>query len=261
MARFKHYQPEAFLAQDGRRGLEGKVATHHAKLARLVGRFERPVVLELGTARGLSTALLLSACERAGGRMVSVDIEDCSDVAESPAWRFIQADDLDVEAILEKAPFLREGISLLHVDSLHAYEHVAGLLLAWYPYVVEGGFITFHDIDPAACGPRGFKPSPSTYQDLLGDARAAKDFFYANENDLFLAFHFGATGMGVMQKLSPLGARPRPPAPTLKFVKKVGIRRTLGLLARAVRNLLRDRLHTARGHEDWRDRYDVERAD
>ncbi|GEM_PF-2122978 len=261
MASFKHYQPTAFYANNGQPGLEGKVATHHCLVAELVERFDRPVVLELGTAKGLSTCLLLSACERRSGRMVSVDIQDYADVAQSPAWQFVQADDARVEDVLAQAPHLREGIDLVHVDSCHTYEHVTRQLMGWYPYVKAGGCLTFHDVDPAACGPTGFKPSPSTYQDLQGVARAVKDFFRANEDELFLTIHYGATGMAVMHKLSALGTEPRPPAQRTKYVPRVGVRRACGLLARAVANCARDRVHTWTGRTDWRDRYDVDAAD
>jgi predicted O-methyltransferase YrrM len=83
-----------------------------------------PTILELGTREGISTSMFLKICQQNGGKVVSVDVDDCSDVTDDENWRFVQRDSTDVEHVLGKAPGLFEGIDVLLIDSLHVRSHV-----------------------------------------------------------------------------------------------------------------------------------------
>ncbi len=211
MAHCKHFDFDELQRQEYQPGLEGKIATHHMKLYHLVVTMERPIVLEFGVDKGRSTCVLLTACEKTGGHLYSVDIRDCSDVAESEAWTFIQQNDQAIGDVLAQAPALASGIDLLHIDSLHRREHVLRLLMKWFSYVKAGGFITFHDVDPTPYLPGQRKDNPRHEFEAIGVAQVIREFFYANEDHLFLEYHFGSTGMGIMRKLTPFGISPNPP--------------------------------------------------
>jgi predicted O-methyltransferase YrrM len=213
MPKCRYFDFDDLRQQENQPGLPGKVATHHLKLYDLVSGMDHPTVVEFGVDKGRSTCVFLSACEATGGHLYSVDIRDCSEVAESDAWTFIQQSDQEIDAILAQAPALTSGIDLLHIDSLHAEEHVRRLLMKWFPYVKPGGYITFHDVDPTPFMQGQRKDNPRHELEVIGVADLIKEFFYANEDHLFLEFHFGSTGMGIMRKLSSLGAQPQPPAP------------------------------------------------
>ncbi|MBN1285016.1 MAG: class I SAM-dependent methyltransferase [Anaerolineae bacterium] len=215
MPKCKHYSFEAIAALEYQPGVAGKAATNHMKLYHLAASMHAPVLAEFGTAQGESTCLLLQACEANGGHLYSVDVDDCSDVAESAAWTFIQSDDLNQDYIFAQAPALAAGIDLLFIDSLHKAEHVHKLLMAWFPYVKANGYILFHDIDPTPYLPGQRKANFRAGLAYAEIGRVVKDFFYANEEHLFLEFHFGSTGIGIMKKLSPLGTVPRPAHPLL----------------------------------------------
>jgi len=213
MVQCKYFDFEELRRQENQPGLEGKIATHHMKLYHLVSLMKRPIVLEFGVDKGRSTCVFLAACEQTGGHLYSVDIRDCSDVADAEAWTFIQQSDQALEAILEQVPELTSGMDVLHIDSLHSRAHVRQLLMKWFPYVKPGGYITFHDVDPTPYLPGQRKDNPRHEPEAIGVAQVVKEFFYANEDELFLEYHFGSTGMGIMRKLAPLGARPNPPVP------------------------------------------------
>lgn len=221
MAKCKYHNFEHYLKQENKPGLEGKIATHHMKLYRLVSDMHQPIVVEFGVDKGRTTCLFLEACEKNGGLLYSVDIKDCSDVSESDAWTFIQSDDQDIEKILSMAPKIAEGIDLLHIDSLHTAEHVSNLLLKWFPYVKAGGYITFHDIDetPYKLGRR--KENRVSEKNIFELAQVVREFFYANEDGLFLEFHFGSTGLGIMKKLSLPGVKPNHPLHITTFQESI----------------------------------------
>ena len=235
MAKFKHRCFEERVAWENKPGVEGKNATHHMKMYRFVREREKPTVVEFGTQRGIdSTNVLLTGCEEAGGRMVSVDIDDCSGVAESPNWTFIQSDDRDVDAILAKAPWLADGIDLLHIDSLHEEEHVKTLLARWFRYVKQGGYITFHDVDNTPFLPGRRKARPNSARNVAGVNKAVMEFFFANEDDLFLEIHYGSTGLAIMQKLGEINQDAKPPEEIQQWPNHPGVTESARLFVNAL---------------------------
>ena len=231
MVQTRHYSLADVFAADGQPGLFGKVATQLMSLHRLVARRERPTVLECGVHQGWSTGVLAHACEAQSGALVSLDIEDCSDAIASPVWTFIQTDDLALETVLARAPMLKRGIDLIYIDSLHDARHVARLIEAYYPLVKQGGWLAFDDIDPGPYlrGRRKDNADREIAWRRIGEV--IQEFFYANEDDLFLEFHFGSTGLALMQKLAPQERVHRPARPlprrrhTLRSLAKGLLRR------------------------------------
>ncbi len=225
--------------QPGRRA---KIATQHLKLYHLVRAIDRPTVVECGVDIGVSNCVLLAACEETGGHLYSTDISDCSSVASSPAWTFIQSDDRDIEGILERAPALKDGIDLIHIDTVHNEEHVKTLINNWFPYVKQYGYLTFHDIDNMLYRPGQWRESEENARGHAGSAKAVKEFFHANEDELFLEFHFGLTGMGIMKKLMPMGRVPNPSVPVPDWPPLFRIRESARFLASAIGRSLAYRL-------------------
>lgn len=101
----RHFSFREIAALEYAPGMEGKSATHLMRMYRQARGMKKPVILELGTKKGRSTTVFLQACEETGGRLVSVDIQDCSDVSSSPRWKFVRSDSTDVRAIMSRAPF------------------------------------------------------------------------------------------------------------------------------------------------------------
>jgi cephalosporin hydroxylase len=204
---------DGYFKLENQPGKQAKISTQHLKLYHLVRAMDRPVVVECGVDVGISNLVLRAACEETDGHLNSIDIRDCSHVVSSPAGTFIQSDDRDVEAILRRAPAIAQGIDLIHIDSLHTEDHVKALLNAWFKYVKQGGYLTFHDIDNMLYRPGQWRASRPMAQNNAGVAKAVKEFFHANEDELFLEFHFGVTGMGIMKKLMPMDKTPNPAVP------------------------------------------------
>jgi predicted O-methyltransferase YrrM len=171
---------------------------------------DAPTILELGTARGESTTVFLQACHERSGRLVSVDIDDCSDVSDSQRWTFVQADSADVDAVVEKSPVLIGGIDVLYVDSLHRRSHVEKEIKGWYPLLNQGGHIFLDDVDsnPYRLGNRKDNVLAEIAFDEIREFVQA--FFYANDDQLSLDITFGSTGLAHMHKISPRGTMPAP---------------------------------------------------
>lgn len=242
MAHCTHFDFAWFRDNEYAPGDDGKNANHNMLLYHLVRQMSQPVVVECGSATGRSTCVLLTACEEVNGRLLSIDIDDCSGSATSPCWQFVQSDDRELTRILAQAPHVQQGIDLLFIDSVHTRAHVQRLLELWFPLVKQNGYIVFDDIDPTTYQMGGRTPHRERRL-LYGDmAEMIREFYYANLDHLFLCYHFGISGRGVMKKISPLGTIPAPPVPVPDWPNPPGVTASLRLLSSAIRRYLQSRL-------------------
>ncbi len=145
----QHHKFAELMTSAGAPGESGIVGAQLVALYREAVARSEPTILELGTENGASTTMFLQAAAENGGRVVSVDIEDCSMVSDSERWTFVQADSTDVQTITTAAPTLGDGIDVLYVDSLHTRSHVEAEVAAWWPYLKEGAVVFFDDVDAA----------------------------------------------------------------------------------------------------------------
>ena len=102
----KYHTFEEYEKAEYTKGVEGHSATQLIRMYRVAREVEEPVILELGVANGASTTVFLQACEEADGKLVSVDIKDCSGISDSSRWTFVQSNSSDIENVLGRAPNL-----------------------------------------------------------------------------------------------------------------------------------------------------------
>jgi predicted O-methyltransferase YrrM len=181
------------------------VRLYDAAAARPNGTF-----LELGTDRGHATRMILAACEKNGGNLVSVDIRDCSTAAASRCWTFVQADSVDRKTIVNKAPILQDGIDLVYVDSLHTPEHVLNEVYTWFNLVRKGGTICFDDIDPNPYMQGRRKDNPKVEIANRRIFGVVQSIFYDNLDQLQMTVDFGSTGLAILRKTSEIGSELKP---------------------------------------------------
>ena len=111
------------------------------------------LIIELGTRGGVSTRTLLAVAQITNAQVLSIDIEDCSDI-DIPDWlrshwTFIRADDVsfagepfaDFCATRALMPFA----DVILIDTSHLFEHTCAEIRCWLPRLREGGVVLFHD--------------------------------------------------------------------------------------------------------------------
>ncbi|OGN90539.1 MAG: hypothetical protein A2Z70_01890 [Chloroflexi bacterium RBG_13_48_17] len=137
--------------------------------------------LEIGSFCGKSTVYLGSACKMKGRTLFSIDHHRGSE-EQQPGQPYFDADLIDgksgsidsfpyFRAVIEKAgldevvvPLVTKSrvaakdwatsLSLVFIDGGHSYETVIADYECWYPHLLPGGFLVFHDIflNPAEGG-------------------------------------------------------------------------------------------------------------
>ncbi len=101
-----------------------------------------PVVLELGTSRGLSTRTLAHALGHWGGRLVTCDPSDCRESLRGVPCEFVQSRGEDLFATWDGP------VTFLYVDTdPHTYTQTVGWLDTWVSSRLgPGGVAVFHDV-------------------------------------------------------------------------------------------------------------------
>jgi cephalosporin hydroxylase len=109
---------------------------------------ELQLIVELGVGDGESSFVFERAAKLWDAVLVSVDIEDRSNVSTYGKRRFMHGDDV---AFGDTFPSWcsRQGISpeidLLFIDTSHLYEHTVQEIRAWFPHLGPSARVIFHD--------------------------------------------------------------------------------------------------------------------
>jgi predicted O-methyltransferase YrrM len=145
--------PQAISAALGMTPKRSDIVDHVGALFYHTVLLNARTVVELGTRGGESTRAHLAAVAVTNGRVLSIDIDDCSHVRLPQAlrsrWEFIRADDV----VFGKEQFpswcqqnsLPVAADIVFVDTSHLYEHTVREIAAWHGYVRAGGAMIFHD--------------------------------------------------------------------------------------------------------------------
>jgi len=196
-------------------GNKSKSSTQLMYMYQKVKELKNPLILELGTEKGVSTTIFLQVCEENNGQLISIDINNCSDISKSSRWEFIQSDSTDINFILSKAPHLRNGIDVLYIDTIHTKDHVEKELLGWYPFLNKNAHIFIDDVDSSPYRKSMAKDNIHVEISLDELREYVKAFFHSNKDSLFLNMLHGSTGLAHLYKFSPKGTIPQEVKPII----------------------------------------------
>ncbi len=115
---------------------------HLPRFVELVESLDARHVIELGTRTGVSTIAWLHALAGTGGRLTSVDIDECPPIGEFDHWTFIQGSDLDPD-VLERL----EPADICFVDTSHTLAQTRQELNIYRWLVKPGGCLVLHDTE------------------------------------------------------------------------------------------------------------------
>jgi len=109
---------------------------------------EPKLIVELGVEYGHSTIMFEAAAKIAKAKLVSSDINDCSDVTTWDSWTFVQGDDVAFgNGFGEwcRHQSISPEIDVLFIDTSHEYQHTVAEIQAWFPHLASDGKVMFHD--------------------------------------------------------------------------------------------------------------------
>lgn len=106
------------------------------------------LIVELGVRGGESTFVLERVAKLCDSALVSVDIEDCSDISSYKNWIFVQSDDIEFAKRFKnwcKEHEVQPKIDVLFIDTSHIFEHTVQEIENWFPFLSEKSKVLFHD--------------------------------------------------------------------------------------------------------------------
>lgn len=107
------------------------------------------ILLETGTCIGGSALFFASIFDMLGqGMVVSVDKDPYPNRPVHPRIHYLVGDSVSAAVVESMAEFSRGKRTMVALDSLHTYQHVAMELLVYAPFVTAGCYLVVEDINP-----------------------------------------------------------------------------------------------------------------
>jgi len=156
-------------------------------------------ILELGVRKGNSTKMFLDVCERNDGHLTSIDIEDCSKVANNKRWNFIHSSDSNFDFVNK---FISNSkFDVLYIDSLHEPNHIRKVFYHYFNFLKLNGIIFLDDVvwlpyTKNAVRDNDFveRINRLTFEKLI-------EIYNANINNLTLNINFTGSGLAILKKI------------------------------------------------------------
>jgi len=171
----------------------------NTKLQYLIKKIENinnPQILELGVYKGKSTKVFLKICDQNNGHLISVDIDDYSNVSNNSNWEFIHSSDDNFKLINSR---INKSLDVIYIDSLHEASHVKKVLYNYYKFLKVGGLCFIDDVSwfPYAKGRNDNvyieETNFRTYSKIL-------EIYNSNFENITLEFFFEGQGYAIITK-------------------------------------------------------------
>jgi CheY-like chemotaxis protein len=139
---------------------------------------EGATIVEIGSFKGRSTCCLAYGCRNTSKHVFAIDTF-LGDEADSRQGVYLDDFQRNIETCglsayvtpipgrsTEVAKTWDKPIHFLFIDGSHEYQDVLADFENFFPYVVPGGIIAFHDVHPWVDGPVGFPDVLRIWQDI-----------------------------------------------------------------------------------------------
>ena len=166
-------------------------------IVNLVKDFKNINILELGVREGISTKKFLEICNQNNGKLVSIDIDDCSKVSNDKRWTFIHSSDDNFE-IVDKE--INSKLDLIYIDSYHELNHVEKVFNHYYNYLKIGGICVIDDISWLPYCKNEYRDNE--YSEMINKSIFKKilEIYNQNKDKFLLEFYFEGSGLAIIRK-------------------------------------------------------------
>ena len=160
-------------------------------------KIKKPTILEFGVRQGVSTKMFIEVCERNGGKLYSIDIDDYSKKFSTSVWKFIHSRDDNYEYVTKKIP---NKFDFIYLDSFHDARHIKKIFYYYYPFLKKEGYFIIDDTSWLLYSKGNIRDhfnseinNQETFLEIL-------KIFNANMENFDLNFNFKGSGMAKIYK-------------------------------------------------------------
>ncbi len=137
------------------------------------------LIVELGVRGGESTFVFERVSKKTNATLISVDIEDCSNITDYEKWFFVQSDDIEFAKRFDnwcRGKGIEPSIDILFIDTSHLYSHTKEEIEYWFPYLSDKSKVFFHDTNINFLFKRKDGSLQNGWDNKRGVIRAIEDF-------------------------------------------------------------------------------------
>ena len=166
-------------------------------IVNLIKDVNKVQILELGVREGVSTKKFLDLCRRKNGKLISIDIDDCSNVSNDENWQFIQSNDNNFE-LIDK--YLVREFDLIYVDSYHEPQHVQKIFYHYFDFLKIGGFCIIDDISWLPYCKNEYRDNEFSENINRLIFNKILQIYNQNKDKFSLEFYFEGSGLAIIRK-------------------------------------------------------------
>jgi predicted O-methyltransferase YrrM len=159
----------------------------------------KPQLLELGVRHGISTKFFLEYCEKNDGNLISVDIDDYSNVSKSKNWKFVHSRDDNYKKVIENQ---KTKFDLIYIDSFHNAKHVSKIIYLYFNNLKENGHIFVDDISWVLYTKDNVRDNFNSEINNYETFYEILNILNTNMNIISVSFDFTLSGLCKIKKIS-----------------------------------------------------------
>ena len=154
-------------------------------------------ILELGVREGISTKSFLEVCKKNNGKLISIDIEDCSSVSTDPNWKFIHSSDDNFEILDEQ---ISKNLDFIYIDSYHEPSHVKKVFYHYYDFLKIDGICVIDDVSWLPYCKKEYRDNE--FSEMINRSVFNKilEIYNQNKDKFSLEFYFEGSGLAIIKK-------------------------------------------------------------
>ncbi len=154
-------------------------------------------ILEFGVRKGISTKLFVDLAEKNNGEVISVDIDDHSNLLNSDKWKFIHSRDDNFNKIKKE---ITAKLDVILLDSFHEAEHVSNIIYNYYSHLKEGGYFFIDDISWTPYLKNNYRDNFWCEINNKETFNKIVEIYSSNLKNFDLEFTFVSSGFAVLKK-------------------------------------------------------------
>lgn len=109
----------------------------------LISNIKNCNFLEFGVKEGRSTLKFLELCKKNNGKLLSIDIDDYSNLYKDENWKFLKTRDDNFDLVDKH---INEKLDVIYLDSLHEAKHVEKIFYHYFCKLKIDGYFFIDDI-------------------------------------------------------------------------------------------------------------------
>jgi predicted O-methyltransferase YrrM len=156
-------------------------------------------ILEFGVREGRSTKMFLDICKKNNGKLISIDINDYSNLFSDFNWTFIKSKDDNINYI---SKFFINAFDIILIDSLHEPNHVKKLIYLYWEHLKINGSMYIDDISWLPYIKNGWNDHEFTEKINYDTFHILLKILLNNSNNFILEFNFQDSGIARITKIS-----------------------------------------------------------